>query len=105
MNATNLRAFDERSAAVGYALWPITVTIDATDYAAAAPKPKPRATLMDGYESESITHTIRIRKSILVTAPARDTYLTWDSAQWKIRSIGGQDTASAEWVLELEKTK
>jgi hypothetical protein len=105
MNATQLRAFDELSAAVGYALWPITVTIAAVNYAAAAPKPKPRATLEEGYESESMTHTIRIRKSILATAPARDTFLTWNSIEWKIRAIGGQDAANAEWVLEIEKTK
>jgi hypothetical protein len=105
MNAARLRAFSERTAQVGEALWPATVTIAAVDYAGERVTPAGRGQFMPGYESDTTECVIRIRKTLLATAPARDSFLTVSGTDWQIREIGGDNACDACWVLKCEKKK
>lgn len=103
MDAESLRAFDNLSAAAGQALWPGTVTIGGTDYACALVRPRQRQVLGDYSEDpEPVQLTVRILKTTLETAPAENSYLTWEGARWKIQSIRGQAASEAQWTLICE---
>lgn len=103
MNAAALRSFDELSAATGEALWPSTVTIAAAAYTCSVVRPRESSILSDSSDDPApVTLVVRIRKDLLATAPAANSYLTWESARWKIRSIRGQDACDATWTLNCE---
>ena len=105
MDSTSLRAFDELSADAGESLWPSSVIIGGTTYTDGVTAIRPRQGSLLGEfseEPETVTLTIRIRKTTLPTAPAENTFLTWESARWKIRSIGGQKSTEAQWSLVCE---
>ena len=106
MNSTALNSFASRAAQVGEALWPATVTIASVEYAAECPRPpKEKASLAEGYGEIPDTRVVRIRKTLLATAPALNTFLTMDSLQWQIRTLGGENLSSPVWVLGLERKK
>jgi hypothetical protein len=105
MNAASLRAFGERAAIVGEALWPATVRVLGVDYACAAVKQKVRGVLEAGYESETVEQVVRVRKTILATEPVRDSFVIYGAKSWQVREVGGKGDADAEWVLLLERTK
>jgi hypothetical protein len=103
MNATSLRAFDQLSAAAGEALWPSSVTIASVAYTCAVVRPRESSILSAASDDPApVTLPVRIRKDLLPTAPAENSYLTWESARWKIRSIRGQDACDAAWTLYCE---
>lgn len=103
MNATSLRAFDALSAAAGEALWPSSVTIASVAYACSVVRPRESTILSDASDDPApVTLVVRLRKALLATAPALNTYLTWESARWKIRSLRGQDDCEATWILHCE---
>jgi len=103
MNAAALLAFDQRSAAVGEALWPAVVTLSGTDYPCAVIRPRQAVQLGDyAEEPEPVTLTVRIRKEILPTAPALHLILIWQGERWKIRSIGGHETTEATWSIACQ---
>ena len=100
MDSASLRAFDEQSAAAGLALWPSAVTIAGTAYACTVVRPR-QATLAGPFadEPEPVLLTVRLGKALLATAPLPNTFLTWESARWKIKSIRGQEESEATWIL------
>jgi hypothetical protein len=103
MNAAALLAFDQRSAAVGEALWPGTVTISGTDYACTIIRPRQAQQLGDyAEEPEPVTLTVRIRKELLPTAPALHLILAWQEERWKIHSIAGQESTEAVWRIACQ---
>ena len=103
MDSDSLRAFDELSADAGESLWASTVTIGGTTLDAIVIRPRQSSLLGEfSEEPETVTLTIRIRKATLPTAPAENTFLTWETARWKIRSIGGQKSTEAQWSLVCE---
>lgn len=103
MKASSLRAFSELSAAAGSSLWGTTVTIGGSGIAATLIPPDESATLSDYAEEPGfIPLIVRIRKADLATAPARDTYLTWNSRRWKVRSVQPDRPTEAEHVLTCE---
>jgi len=101
MDAADLLAFDELAADAGQALWPATVTIAGTDYAATVPEQPPRATLGMGGTTEEEDLVLWILKADLATAPARDSFLTFATRSYHIRSISGGD-GDACWTLRCE---
>lgn len=106
MNAASLNKFSLRAAETGEALWPATVTIASVEYAAECPRPpKEKAALAEGYGEIPDTRVVRIRKTLLATAPALNSFLTMDGLQWQIRTLGGENLSSPVWVLGLERKK
>jgi hypothetical protein len=100
MDAASLRAFDERSALVGEGLWPSSVILAGLTYACTIVRP--RQGIMLGpfaEEDEPVQLTVRIRKTLLSSPPAPNTFLTWEGKRWKIASILGQASAEAKWSL------
>lgn len=103
MDAASLRTFDDLSAAAGQALWPATVSIGGTDYAAAVVRPRQGGMLGEfSDDPEAVTLTVRILKTVLANAPAMNAALTWDGKRWKIRSIRGQEATDAQWTLACD---
>lgn len=103
--AQSLR-FSQRAAAVGEGLWPATVRIGSADYAAECPRPaKEKVGLKPGYEEVEDSRVVRVRKALLATAPAMNSFVTMDGAQWQIRAVGGENANDAQWVLSLEKKR
>ena len=103
MNAAALLAFDQRSAAVGEALWPAVITISGTDYACAVIRPR-QAVLLGDYaeEPEPVTLTVRLRKDLLAAAPALHLILIWQGERWKIKSVAGQESTEAVWRIACQ---
>ena len=100
MTSTQLHAFSQLSAAVGESLWPATVSIGGTDYACAVVRPRQGHQLGPfSDDPEAVTLTVRIRKTLLATAPPETTPLLWEGSRWKVRSILGQEASEAVWTL------
>ena len=103
MTSTSLRAFDALSAAAGEAIWPSSITIGATAYTCSVVRPRESTFLSASSDDPSpVTLVVRLRKSLLPTAPVENTYLTWEASRWKIRSIRGQDDCEATWIMHCE---
>ena len=101
MDAADLLAFDELAAATAVAIWEATVTIGGTDYTATIPEQPSRGLLGMGGEEQEADLVVWIQKSVLATAPARDSALTSAGRIYHIRSISG-GAADACWTLRCE---
>jgi hypothetical protein len=101
MDADDLAAFDERASAVGEALWPATVVIGGSQYAASATEPRQRDILTDGGEEvQGEEWVVRVRKSQLPVRPPRNIALLGLERRWIIREVSG--TLGACWILRCE---
>ena len=105
MNANQVRAFGDRSAKVGVALWGGTIKMQGVDYAVAVVKAAARSELMEGYEENQVRQVVRLRKALHPTMPVRDGFAFYAGKSWQIREVTGEDPCDAEWVLALERKK
>lgn len=105
MKASQVKAFGERAARVGEALWGGTIKMEGVDYAVTVVKVSPRSELVEGYEENVVRQVVRLRKSLHGAKPVRDGFAFYDGKSWQIREVTGEDACDAEWVLALERKK
>lgn len=99
MDGASVRAFGNRAALVGESLWPATVTIAGTDYAAEVPSPREGYIVGEGREELDSELVVKIRKAVLATEPATDQPLTYGGKEWwinKVREAQMED----RWILQ-----
>jgi hypothetical protein len=101
MNARQLLAFDQRSARVGEALWPCTITLAGEEYPANAPPPRVLGTEGQGGVDFAADLMIRLRKEVLPDPPAIEQEVRAHDRVWFIRDVRSAET-DAVWVLRCE---
>ncbi len=99
MNADQVKAFGNRAAAVGEALWPGEVTIDGTSYAAEVPTPRSSFDVEEGREVQRGRLMVKIRKDVLPERPAENQPLTYGGEVWWIDSVREADLED-RWMIE-----
>lgn len=108
MNASAVRAFAEKSAVAGEALWLALVSIaEADPIEAAITDPRGVPSLIPGGEIDQGELMVRIRKTLLPEAPPRESKLQWKRPEetnyrtkvWQIDEVTGAD-CDAVWLVK-----
>lgn len=83
---------------------PGTVTIAGTDYAAQVSVTPGELLSGDGGTRDAEQLTVRLSKTLLTTAPARKTQITYNEVAWTIRNVSGQESWAQEWVIRAQRS-
>ena len=101
--ADTFTALEAQSATWDEAEAPATVTIDGIDYlAAVVPGRDEQRDTSRGYEWHQ-TVRIDIRKSLLPTAPVRDTAIRFNGHEWKVRFLYTDVPGAQQWAINCTR--